>query len=176
VSVPRILVAGIGNIFLGDDAFGSEVAQRLLRAPLPPGVRVVDYGVRGLHLAYDLLEGGYHLTILADLLPRGGTPGTVYLMEPDVGLQAPPETPDAHTMSPASVFGALRALGGHPGRTLIVGCEPASLEEGAPLSEAVEAALDDAVALVNEVIARERGEGGSHVSGNPGAARASVSR
>ncbi len=81
---PRILIAGIGNIFLGDDAFGSEVARRLAAQPIPDGVRVVDFGIRGFDLAYALIDG-YDATILVDATPRGGSPGTLYLIEPDPG-------------------------------------------------------------------------------------------
>jgi hydrogenase maturation protease len=155
----RTLVAGIGNIFLGDDGFGVEVARRL-EAELPPGdVRVRDFGIRGLHLAYELLEGAYETTILVDALPRGGLPGTVYLLEPDLdGITA--GAADAHDMNPQSVFAALKHLGGTPGRVLIVGCEPASVEEGMGLSEAVGGAVDEAVKLVREVVAGELVKGG----------------
>src|SRR3954462_334859 len=80
---PRLLIAGVGNIFLGDDAFGVEVVQRLARRPLPEGIRVVDFGIRGLDLAYALLDG-YEATILVDALPRGGPPGTLYVLEPEL--------------------------------------------------------------------------------------------
>ena len=80
----RILIAGIGNIFLGDDAFGVEVARRLVRRRLPDGVRVVDFGIRGLDLTYALLDG-YEAVILVDAAPRGGPPGTLYVLEPPAG-------------------------------------------------------------------------------------------
>ncbi|MGH7848434.1 MAG: hydrogenase maturation protease, partial [Candidatus Binatia bacterium] len=73
----KILVAGIGNIFLGDDGFGVEVARELAKRKLPESVRVVDFGIRGFDLAYALLDG-YDLTILVDAAPRGGLPGTLY--------------------------------------------------------------------------------------------------
>lgn len=148
----RVLVAGIGNIFLGDDAFGVEVATRLAASELPPEVSVRDFGIRGVHLAYELLDGAYDLTILVDASPRGGTPGTVYLIEPEFDGDA---TADAHSMTPGAVFAMLRAIGGNPGRVLIVGCEPAAVEEGIGLSAPVEAAVQEAVALVRELIAKE---------------------
>ncbi len=148
----RILVAGIGNIFLGDDAFGVEVAKRLLAAKFPPEVVVRDFGIRGVHLAYELLEGAYDSTILIDATPRGGAPGTLYVIEPEFDGEA---SADAHTMTPETVFATLRAIGGHPGKVLIVGCEPASVEEGIGLSKPVEAALGEAVKLIRELMAKE---------------------
>jgi hydrogenase maturation protease len=156
----RTLIAGIGNIFLGDDAFGVEVANRLAGENLAGEVCVADFGIRGLHLAYELLDGEYDTTILLDATPRGGQPGTVYLMEPDLAAENVPAPADAHAMNPEAVFGALRALGGRPGRVLIVGCEPASVEEGMGLSEPVTGAVEEAVRLVREVLERERARGG----------------
>jgi len=147
---PRVLVAGIGNIFLGDDGFGVEVIKALEHAELPPWVRVADYGIAGMHLAYDLL-GGYETTILVDATPHGRPPGTVSLIEADTeNLAASPEI-DAHGMSPEAVFRLLRLLGGEAGRVLIVGCEPARLAEGIGLSPEVEAAVPAAVAAVTEL-------------------------
>jgi hydrogenase maturation protease len=150
--MPRVLVAGIGNIFLGDDGFGVEVARRLAGSDLPPGVSVRDFGIRGLHLAYEILDGGYDLTILVDAAPRGGKPGMVYLIEPEPGASSLPA--DAHAMTPDAVLATLRTLGGDPGRVLVVGCEPASIEEGIGLSEPVGSAVDEAVKLVRELIGR----------------------
>lgn len=149
----RVLVAGIGNIFLGDDAFGVEVARRLGQAGLAGDVSVKDFGIRGLHLAYELLDGGYQLAILVDASPRGGKPGTVYLIEPD--LSGAGAMADAHSMTPDAVFGMLKSLGGNPGRVLIVGCEPASVEEGMGLSEPVQGAIGEAIEMIRDVIARE---------------------
>ena len=152
--MPGVLVAGIGNIFLGDDAFGVEVAKRLSAVQVPPEVSVRDFGIRGIHLAYELLEGNYRTTILVDAVPRGGKPGTVYLIEPEAGGSTN-VTADAHSMTPDAVLAMLRALGGESGRILIVGCEPASVEEGIGLSEPVQAAVGEAVKLIHELIARE---------------------
>jgi hydrogenase maturation protease len=163
---PGVLVAGIGNIFLGDDGFGVEVVRRLTSKPLPPGVRVADFGIRGLHLAFELLEHPDDTTILVDVTPRGGEPGTVYLIEPDLETLAGPSGPaDAHDMTPAAVFGLLRSLGGTPGRVLIVGCEPLSMEEEMGLSPPVEGAVDEAVALILDVLTRENSR--ENLAGNP---------
>jgi len=158
----RILVAGIGNIFLGDDAFGVEVAQRMLGRPQPEGVRVVDFGIRGLDLAYALLDD-YDTAILVDALPRGESPGTVYLMEPHIPGAAEPISAglvDAHGMTPLRVLQMVHALGGQPKRVLVVGCEPATLGdelEGAMgLSIPVEAAVGVAISMVESLIEQER--------------------
>ena len=126
----RILIACIGNIFLGDDGFGTEVARRLAGRPLPPGVILKDFGIRGLDLTYALLDP-YELVILVDACPRGGEPGTVYLMEPDpVESNAPDIAParlETHAMNPMNVLRMVKSMGGAPGRILIVGCEPADI-------------------------------------------------
>ena len=146
-----VLVAGVGNIFLGDDGFGCAVAARLSR--LSPGVRAVDYGIRGMHLAYDLLAG-VDLLVLVDALPDRGEPGRVHVLEvaaDDVG----PGAVDAHGMDPASVLANLQALGGTMPRTIVVGCEVNDVGEGMRLSPAVEAAVDEAVRTVRDVLERE---------------------
>ena len=156
-----ILVAGIGNIFQSDDGFGSEVARLLLAGPpLPDGVNVVDYGIRGVHLAYDLLDG-YDAAILVDATARGGEPGTIYVIEPDVdaiesetGL-AEAGIVDAHGMDPASVLALVRSLGGHMDRLLVVGCEPADVEDGMGLSEPVAGAVEEACRVVRDLVDRE---------------------
>jgi len=163
MSAPRILIAGIGNIFLGDDAFGVEVAQRLLRRRLPEEVRTVDFGIRGLDLTYALLDG-YQSVILVDATPRGGTPGTLYVIEPEVSepsdpAAAPgPEMLEMHALDPEKVLRLARALGGRIERVLLVGCEPQPLarEDDMPpaLSEPVQAAVDEAVELVESLVAR----------------------
>ncbi|MFL5755300.1 MAG: hydrogenase maturation protease [Chloroflexota bacterium] len=148
-----ILVAGVGNIFLSDDGFGVEVANRLAAESFPEDVRVAEFGIRGIHLAYELLEG-YRTAILVDALSRGDAPGTVYVFEPDLDAPAAP-LPDGHTMHPRAVIDYLRSLGGPPVRFLVVGCEPASLDEGIGLSEPVTAAVEPAVGLVHELVERE---------------------
>ena len=158
---PRILVAGVGNIFLGDDAFGVEVAQRLARRQLPSGVRVVDFGIRGLDLAYALLDP-FEAVVLVDAMPRGGRPGTLYVLEPEPGPD-PPATEGAplmvpHGMDPARVLRLVAALGGKVRRLLVVGCEPGTCggEEDAlaGMSAPVRAAVDEAVLLVESLVAR----------------------
>src|SRR5262249_6920364 len=128
-SVPRILVAGIGNIFMGDDAFGVEVVRSLSRRPLPSEVRLVDFGIRGLDLAYALVEG-YDLTILIDATMRGGAPGTLYTLEPDIPESADGDL-EGHGMTPAKVLALASRLGGLTGRLVLVGCEPSPPGAGA---------------------------------------------
>jgi hydrogenase maturation protease len=157
---PRILVAGVGNIFLGDDAFGVEVAQRLLRRNLPSEVRVVDFGIRGLDLTYALLDG-YEAVILVDAAPRGGPPGTLYVL--DVTAAETPAEADGplietHGMNPAKVLRLAAALGGHTGKLLLVGCEPVPVAEvddrEMGLSEPVRRAVGEAVPLIESLTAR----------------------
>ena len=151
----RALVAGIGNVFLGDDGFGVEVATRLSSAVLPDGVRVLDAGIRARDLAYELVDGGYETAILVDAVARGGAPGTVYVIEPDaesIERAASAAVPDGHAMNPESTLVLVRALGGMPTRILIVGCEPANLEEGIGLSQPVAAAVDEAIEVVRELL------------------------
>lgn len=163
----RILIAGIGNIFLGDDGFGVEVAQRLMNLTYPPEVQVHDFGIRGLELAYTLLDG-YDTLILIDATPRGGKPGTLYLIEPDLtgfdaekGAEAGRVALDAHSMDPVKVLAFARTLGVIPGQILLVGCEPAPFADGEEysemqmgLSEPVQAAIEEAVSVVNSLIER----------------------
>jgi hydrogenase maturation protease len=152
----RVLVAGIGNVFLGDDGFGVALAGRLARRALPAGVEVVDYGIRGMDLAYAMQEG-WDAVVLLDAAPRGEPPGTVSLIEPDT--DDIPAGFDAHGMDPVKVLALARSLGGELPRTLVVACEPLSApapeEEDvvADLSEPVRAALDPAALLVEELLA-----------------------
>jgi hydrogenase maturation protease len=153
-----VLVAGVGNIFLGDDGFGVEVAARLARRTLPDHVRVVDFGIRGLHLAYELLDGVDRL-ILVDAAQRGETPGTVSVLrvvtEPNKGEPAPevPMSPmDAHDMSPDAVLDLVHALGGSLGEVLVVTCEPQDVGANLGLSDAVLAAVDPAVEAVERLL------------------------
>jgi hydrogenase maturation protease len=149
----RVLVAGVGNLFLGDDGFGPEVARRLAGRPLPDGVRVVDYGIRGMHLAYDLLDGYDELVIL-DAAPRGGRPGDVVVLEVGPGEFGTGDF-DGHGMEPTAVLSSLGSLGGRLPRTYVVGCEPADIDEGIGLSPPVAAAVDPAVDAVLRLLATE---------------------
>ncbi len=157
-SPQRILVAGIGNIFQGDDAFGSEVARRLAGRELPEAVRVVDFGIRGFDLVYALMDG-YDVTIFVDATPRGGEAGTLYTIEPDLSeldnLDAQSAMIEPHGMNPLKVLGMVKSMGGEFKRILLVGCEPLTLggEEGQlGLSEPVEAAVDEAMRVVETLI------------------------
>lgn len=145
-----VLVAGVGNIFLGDDGFGVEVAGRMRRRPVPQGVKVADFGIRGVHLAYELLEG-YDLVILVDTIATGEAPGTITVLEPDSDAVGG-VPPDAHDLDPVAVLGLLSDLGGSVGRMLVVGCEPAAIQEHMGLSPPVEGALDDAIAVVEQLV------------------------
>jgi hydrogenase maturation protease len=149
-----VLVAGIGNIFLSDDGFGVEVVSRLAHTPLPAGARAEDFGIRGVHLAYELLDG-YDGLILVDAVPMGEVPGTVAVMAPEDDGPLDPDHGcagfDAHSMSPEVVLGTLRRLGGSVDRIYVVGCQPACLDEGMGLSPVVAAAVDDAVAACRQL-------------------------
>lgn len=156
----KILVAGVGNIFLGDDGFGVEVAKQLLGETFPEGVSVADFGIRGVHLAYQLLEG-YDTLILLDAARRGEPPGTVFVLEPDLSDPESDEREtngfllDAHSMDPELVLGMLDSLGGKVGRVVIVGCEPESIEERMGLSDVVAAAIPNAVTMIAELIQQD---------------------
>lgn len=162
----EVLVAGVGNIFLGDDGFGPEVARRLTgpgAQPLPDGVRVVDYGIRGLHLAYDLLEG-YAALVLVDALPHDGPPGEIRVLQvgpDDLGRGHL----DAHGMDPVAVLAEVQPLGGTLPDTYVVGCAPACVEEGiglsAPVRDAIPAALDVVHRLLAELCATAGPDGGA---------------
>lgn len=158
----KVLVAGVGNIFLSDDGFGVEVVRRLAGHPMPAGVTVADYGIRGIHLAYELLEG-YDRLILIDAISRGARPGTVEVLVPD-DIPATGAIPDAHGMDPLAVFAYLASIGGDPVPTVIVGCEPATLEDNIGLSAPVAAAVDTAVSVVLELI-RDPAELATHGAG-----------
>jgi hydrogenase maturation protease len=155
----RTLVAGVGNIFLGDDGFGVETVRQLAARRLPEHVEAVDFGVRGVHLAYRLLDG-YHTLILVDATARGGAPGTLYLIEaapPDAAMPDDAAMPgavlDGHRMTPDTVLALMDTLcagtgATPPRRTLVLGCEPADVEEGIGLSPPVAAAVPEAVRAV----------------------------
>jgi hydrogenase maturation protease len=158
----RVLVAGAGNIFLGDDGFGVAVVNELETGPMPAGVEMMDVGIRGVHLAYRLLDG-YELLVLVDTVDRDGPPGTVYVIEPDgegaaarrEALSAELGSPlvDAHGMTPDAVLALLDTLGGAVERVVVVGCAPATLEEGIGLSSRVAAAVPTAAEVVRRLLA-----------------------
>ncbi|MDQ6873482.1 MAG: hydrogenase maturation protease [Actinomycetota bacterium] len=146
----RVLVAGIGNIFLSDDGFGSEVARRLITQVVPDGVAVVDYGIRGMHLAYDLLDG-YDALVIIDTLPHRAPPGDLVVLE--IGPDDVGEGDfDAHGMEPTAVLASLGAMGGTLPPTFVIGCEPACLDEGIGLSPAVDGAVEAALRLTRELL------------------------
>jgi hydrogenase maturation protease len=159
MTAARILIAGVGNIFLGDDAFGVEVVRRMAQRPLPGQVRVIDFGIRGIDLAYALLED-YAGAVVVDAVPRGGEPGTLYVLEPELDPSgdpgAGPQAVEAHRLDPVNVFRLARALGGPAPALRIVGCEPGTLdpaEDGRPvLSAAVEAAVEGAITLIEAIV------------------------
>jgi hydrogenase maturation protease len=163
---PKILVAGIGNIFLGDDAFGVEVVRRLATRNLPDTVRLTDFGIRGFDLAY-ALQDGYETTILVDACPRGEPAGTLYVIEPDLKAAEGEELEqvEAHAMNPDSVLRMARAMNIEVKNLLLVGCEPETLggDEGQMgLSATVEASVDEAVKLVESLIKDVLEKGGIH--------------
>lgn len=158
MSEARILIACIGNIFLGDDGFGCEVAKRLTTRKLPDEVRLVDFGIRGFDLAYALLDG-YEVTIFVDATPRGGEPGTLYTIEPDLSelneVDAQAMMVETHGMNPMKVLCMVKSMGGEFKRILLVGCEPETLGGVAGqmgLSAPVEAAIDEAVEAVESLV------------------------
>jgi hydrogenase maturation protease len=150
-----ILVAGIGNIFFGDDAFGCEVACRMLKRSLSENVRVEDFGIRGLELAYTLLED-FELIILVDAMPRGGEPGTLYVIDPEIPEPCAEDDLVPHGMNPVQVLRFARSMGARIAPLRIVGCEPempANPEEGyIGLSVRVDAAIDEAISTINSLI------------------------
>jgi hydrogenase maturation protease len=165
----RVLVAGIGNIFMADDGFGVEVAKRLSERTLPPGVHVVDFGIRGMDLVFALGEG-YDVAVFVDAVPRGAAPGTLFVIEPELESSDEPVMLDAHGMDPVKVLALAAQLGPVPERILVVGCEPQVQMAGdeeelvGDLSEPVRAVLDDAAELVEsliaEIVAETKSEGG----------------
>ena len=164
MSPRRVLIAGIGNVFLGDDGFGVEVVRQLAGREWPEGVEVKDFGIRGMDLAY-ALQDGYDLVLFVDATPRGEEPGTVYLIEPQIEDDGGVSL-DTHGMDPVKVIKLSRALGARPTRTLVVGCEPQTVPGGEAydemlmeLSEPVLASVEEAVQLVASVVEKLDGDG-----------------
>jgi len=148
----RTLVAGVGNVFLGDDGFGCEVARRLAAVPRPDGVAVVDFGIRGMHLAYELSSGAWDAAILVDAVARGGPAGTLYVIAPDEDAAGERRgTGDAHGIDLGDVFAMAGTIGTPPPRVVVVGCEAAELDERIGLSDAMERAVEPAIKLVQSL-------------------------
>jgi hydrogenase maturation protease len=151
-----ILIAGVGNAWLRDDGFGGEVARRLSERELPDGVAVMDAGTGGLDLAYEVMRG-YDALVILDVFPQGGTPGTLYVMEPDEeSVAAGIEDGDVinpHAMDPQTVLRFVKSVGAWPGKVVVIACEPGDVQEmGWGLSEQVRAAVQRAVDLVVETV------------------------
>jgi len=163
----RTLVAGVGNIFQRDDAFGVEVVRLLADRPRPAGVEIADFGIRGVHLVYELLDG-CDLFVLVDAAQRGYEPGTVTVLEvepadmPRAPTAAGAGVMDAHGLAPDEIFAMLPSMGDRPGRTLVVACEPADVSAGMGLSDQVRAALPQAVSAVEAIYAQLTQEEGAH--------------
>ena len=174
----KVLVAGVGNVFLSDDGFGVEVARRLTGRDLPAGVEVADVGIRGMHLAYRLLDG-YRALVLVDTVRHGHPPGTLYLLEHDLDGPADDAAFDAHGMDPGAVLAVLDQLAHGVGverpveRVLVVGCEPASVDEGIGLTEPVAASVDRATQAVVDLVGDllESGGNNDQVAAGGGAGR-----
>jgi hydrogenase maturation protease len=159
--MPGVLVACVGNIFLSDDGFGVEVAAALSRAPMPDEVKVVDFGIRSVHLVYELLEGYDVLVVVDTVAQQEGPPGTLYVIEPELLSRDETADPlpevmlDPHDLTPGGVMSLVPTLGGAVDRILVVGCQPEVLDDGIGLSPAVQAAVQPAADLVREVVRRE---------------------
>jgi hydrogenase maturation protease len=155
--VRKILVAGIGNAWMGDDGFGAEVVKRLGEVELPRGVAVMDFGTGGLNLAYEVMRG-YDALLILDISEQGGTPGTLYVIEADVdSVEAGIEDGDTlnpHGMDPKTMLRFVKSIGAWPGKVVVIACEPQTVAEiGFQLSESVAGALEPAVKLVLDTIA-----------------------
>lgn len=161
----QILVAGVGNAWLQDDAFGGECARRLEARGVPDGVTVMDFGTGGLDLAYEVMRG-YDALVLLDASRQGGAPGTLYVLEPDMeDLSRPIEDGDVinpHGMDPQTMLRFVGAIGGFSGRVVVIGCEPGEVDDvGLGLTAPVEEAVDRALALVAETLGELR-DGAAH--------------
>jgi hydrogenase maturation protease len=165
----RTLVAGVGNIFQRDDAFGVEVIRLLAGRPRPAGVKVADFGIRGVHLVYELLDG-WDLFVLVDVAQRGHAAGTVTVLEVEPADMAqssgagPSGVMDAHGLAPDQVFAMLDSMGGRPGRSLVVACEPADVSAGMGLSDQVREALPHAVRAVEKILEQVQRKEGADVN------------
>jgi hydrogenase maturation protease len=166
----RTLVAGLGNVFEGDDGFGVAVAARLADEHWPEGAETRDYGIRGVHLAYQLLDG-YDLVVIADAVTRGGQPGTLYVIDhaTDDDLEPPgQDSPmfDAHDLTPDAVLALVPLLVGTLGRVVVIGCEPQTIAPRMGLSAAVEGNVERAAQLVIDIV-REAHATGARMPSQP---------
>jgi hydrogenase maturation protease len=159
----KTLVAGVGNIFQRDDAFGVEVIRLLADRPVPPGVQVADFGIRGVHLVYELLDG-CDLFVLVDAAQRGCAPGTVTVLEVQpTDMASRSGVMDAHGLAPDQVFAMLDSMGSRPGRSLVVACEPADVTAGMGLSDQVREALPHAVRAVEKILEQVQRKKGADI-------------
>jgi hydrogenase maturation protease len=152
----QILVAGVGNAWLQDDAFGGECARRLEARGVPSGVTVMDFGTGGLDLAYEIMRG-YDALVLLDASRQGGEPGTLYVLEPSMEeLAGPIEDGDVinpHGMDPQTVLRFVAAIGGFSGRVVVIGCEPGEVDDvGVGLTPVIEGAVERALEVVSETL------------------------
>lgn len=152
----RVMIAGVGNMFMKDDGFGGAVVQKLLLNNFPEGVEIKDFGTGGLKLAYDLMRG-YDGLILLDASKRGEAPGTLYRIEPkeeDISPDLEQGGPiDPHGADPVTVLRFVKSIGSWPAKVIVVACEPETVEEfEIGLSESVQASMDDAIEMVKEII------------------------
>ncbi len=144
----RVLVAAVGNVLRRDDGFGAAVAARL--RPLPEGAEVIETGIGGIALLQELLAGCDGL-VLIDAVDQGAKPGTTFVIEPEVG--EPVHVPDVHLANPQRVLAMAKAMGALPERVVIVGCQPADVDElGEELSPEVARAVDGAARKVEETV------------------------
>jgi hydrogenase maturation protease len=154
----RTLIAGLGNIFHGDDGVGVAVAAVLTQRQLPDGATARDFGIRGVHLAYELLDG-YDLVVIIDAVQRGAAPGTVHVIEHVVGTPIEGDVlMDAHDMAPDEVLALVPKLGGTLDRVVIVGCEIETLDPGMGLSPAVQGCVDEAADTVLDIVENAHGQ------------------
>jgi hydrogenase maturation protease len=150
-----VLIAGIGNIFQGDDAFGVEVARKLAELGLPEHVRIMDAGIRGIDLGFALLDE-HALVILVDTMARGGAPGTLYTIEIDLNNMPEASLANAHSLDPVRVLSLAKQMGAQFRKLLLVGCEPLVLDRDENgyigLSEPVAAAVEPAVRSIRQLV------------------------
>lgn len=164
--IPRILIAGMGNVLCADDGFGVVVADALAARTWPPEVKVVEVGIGGIHLVQELMAG-WDAVIIIDAVEHGAPPGSLFVLEPEAGEairpdQAWAELTDTHYTVPARVLVMANALGVLPERVLIVGCqgsagEELGLELSAPVRAAVAAAVEAVESIVEQLQATETG-------------------